>query len=192
MRIARRAGRLRRTLLALLLAAMPAVAATSVPWQAIAEGGHAIVFRHAIAPGTGDPPDFTLGDCSTQRNLSAAGREQARAMGERLRANGLDDLPVYTSRWCRCRDTARLLGLGEPQALPSLDSFFRNRERGPEQTRRTRAFLAERHDWTSAVLVTHQVNVTALTGVYPASGEGVVVRIGAGGDLEVVARVPPP
>lgn len=192
MGIARRAGRLPRALLALLLAAMPAVAAAGVPWQAIAEGGHAIAFRHAIAPGTGDPPDFTLGDCSTQRNLSAAGREQAHAMGERLRANGLDDLPVYTSRWCRCRDTARLLGLGAPQPLPSLDSFFRDRERGPEQTRRTRAFLAKRHDGTSVVLVTHQVNVTALTGVYPASGEGVVVRIGSDGELEVVARVPPP
>lgn len=184
--------RLRGLLLALLLTLAPGVAGAAVPWDAVAAGGHAVLFRHAIAPGTGDPDDFTLGDCRTQRNLSAAGREQARAIGEALRARGLEDPPVYTSRWCRSRDTAELLGFGEPQPLPALDSFFETRERRDAQTRAVRRFLAERRDGPTAVLVTHQVNITALTGVYPASGEGVVVRSEPDGSLNVVGRLAPP
>jgi len=179
-------------LAALLLLGNVTAGATEVAWRAVAEGGHALLFRHAIAPGTGDPPEFELGDCSTQRNLSAAGREQARAIGARLRAHGLTGLAVYTSRWCRSRDTARLLGLGEPRPLPALDSFFREGHRREQQTRALQRFLAQRRDGRSLVLVTHQVNITALTGVYPASGEGVVARIAADGSLTVVARLPPP
>jgi broad specificity phosphatase PhoE len=75
-------------------------------WRALASKGHFALLRHAIAPGTGDPPGFTLGDCDTQRNLSAEGRAQAERIGARLRENGIAAARVLSSQWCRCLDTA--------------------------------------------------------------------------------------
>ncbi len=83
-----------------------------------------LLMRHAAAPGIGDPPDFDLADCDTQRNLSEAGREQARGLGERLRAAGLEEIRVFAGPWCRNADTARLLGYGEPEILDALGSII--------------------------------------------------------------------
>jgi hypothetical protein len=83
-------------------------------WEALKSGGHAALMRHADAPGPGgDPPGFRLDDCSTQRNLSDAGRRQARARRRPVPERGIQGVPVYSSQWCRCLETARLLGLGE-------------------------------------------------------------------------------
>ena len=82
-------------------------------WAALRAGGHVALIRHALAPGTGDPAGFRVDDCATQRNLSPTGRAQARAIGERFRANGIDTAAVLSSQWCRCLDTARELALGE-------------------------------------------------------------------------------
>lgn len=177
----------------LLLAIMTAIAAASEPdWDRVRDGGHVILFRHAIAPGVGDPPEFRLDDCATQRNLSQAGRQQARAIGERLRQLGLESAPVHTSRWCRSRDTARELGLAPPRDLPALDSFFSRRERAEAQMRDLRDFLVRHRDGPTRILITHQVNITAATGVFPASGEGVLARVGEDGELQVRGRLPPP
>ena len=169
--------------------------------DAVAAGRAVIVMRHALAPGTGDPADFVRGDCATQRNLSDEGREQARAIGAGLReALGTDVADVYSSAWCRCLETGRLLGLGDVAPLPALDSFFRERDARDARTDAARDWIGERLDAAGegvrpAVLVTHQVNVTALTGVYPSSGEMVV--FGPPPDdptaaPEVLATVPPP
>lgn len=91
--------------------------------------GHFAIMRHALAPGTGDPRNFDLTDCSTQRNLSEAGREQAKAVGELLRKSGIEKAGVYSSQWCRCLDTATLLGLGPVTELPALNSFFQQPEK---------------------------------------------------------------
>ncbi|MCK6409580.1 MAG: histidine phosphatase family protein, partial [Thauera sp.] len=94
--------------LALLLSATTfAATAEEALWKALREGGHVALMRHAVAPGVGDPPGFRLDDCATQRNLSAAGRRQAQAIGERFRANGIATAAVFSSQWCRCLDTAR-------------------------------------------------------------------------------------
>lgn len=90
---------------------------------------HAALMRHATAPGSGDPDHFRLDDCTTQRNLSETGRAEARETGRLLRAAGLADALVLTSRWCRATDTARELDLGEVDPFPPLDSFFRDRSR---------------------------------------------------------------
>ena len=182
--------------------------ATAAAMAAVAAGEAVVIMRHALAPGTGDPPGFDVEDCATQRNLSAAGREQARRIGRRLAAAlGTDAAEVYSSAWCRCLETARLLGLGEVGRLPPLDSFFGERDRGPASTAALEAWIEQRltanrsardGEPVPAVLVTHQVNVTALTGVYPASGEAVVfgrpARDGTedpvGPALEVLARLP--
>lgn len=158
-------------------------------WRALRAGEAAVLMRHALAPGTGDPADFMLGDCTTQRNLSAAGRAQATAMGKRLRANGIDAARVYASQWCRCLDTARLLGLGTVEPFSGLSSFFRNRGAESERTAATLDLIQAqaRAGAPPLLLVTHQVNITALTEVFPASGEMVIVRP-AGGDTAARAQ----
>ncbi len=80
--------------------------------QAFEAPGTVAIMRHAIAPGTGDPSGFDIGDCSTQRNLDDRGRKQARKVGQAFRAAGIAVDRVLTSQWCRCRETARLLELG--------------------------------------------------------------------------------
>jgi phosphohistidine phosphatase SixA len=158
-------------------------------WTALAAGGHIAIMRHAVAPGTGDPPNFTLGDCTTQRNLSDGGRRQAVATGEAFRRRGVAVGRVLTSRWCRCRETAELLKLGPVEPYPVLDSFFGSRERGPGQTAALRAFVGESFDGPSMVLVTHQVNITALTDVFPASGEIVVIKPLGDGNFRVLGSI---
>lgn len=181
-----------RLLTLFLLLVSATCAAAAIPWDQVRDGGHVVLLRHALAPGTGDPPEFKLGDCNTQRNLSPVGREQARQIGDRLRALGLANAPVFTSQWCRCRDTARLLGLTPPSALPALNSFFGRSERRDEQMAALGRFLAGHRRGPTVVLVTHQVVITAATDVFPASGEAVVARILEDGDLEVVGRLPTP
>ena len=98
------------TLLALMLLGTSTFAEGD-SFQALRDGDHVLLLRHAIAPGFGDPAGIELDDCATQRNLSEEGRQQARAIGGRLRAEGLGDAAVYTSEWCRGRDTAEVEAL---------------------------------------------------------------------------------
>jgi len=148
---------------------------------------HILLMRHALAPGTGDPPQFRLGDCSTQRNLSPAGREQASRIGKRLRAAGLESTKIYSSQWCRSLDTARGLSIGPVAELPALNSFFRSPVREREQTQALREWIVSADLSRPVVLVTHQVNITALTGIFPAEGEIVFLRREQS-SLRVVAR----
>ena len=144
-------------------------------WQALRQGGHVVLFRHAIAPGGGDPATFRLGDCSTQRNLDEAGLRQARAIGAAFRQNEVPVARVLASRWCRSTETAEL-AFGSADPFPALDSFFQDRARGPGQTEATRVRIQTFEGPGNMVMVTHQVNITALTDIFPASGEGVVLR----------------
>lgn len=158
-------------------------------WAALKSGGHVALLRHALAPGTGDPANFTIGDCRTQRNLSDVGRAQAERIGERFRMNGIESARVFTSQWCRCVDTARHLALGPVTELPPLNSFFRNPDRGERQTRALKTWLKERDLSQPHVLVTHQVNITALTGIFPASGELIVLRKEENGTSTVIGTL---
>lgn len=158
-------------------------------WAALRRPGAVAVMRHALAPGTGDPPGFTLGDCSTQRNLDARGRAQARAIGAAFRAWDVTVERVLTSQWCRCRETAELLDLGAVEPLPALNSFFADRSTRVVQTRAPRAFLAELPPAARVVLVTHQVNIRALTGRFASSGEIVVLNRTGGGDVTVAGEI---
>lgn len=139
-------------------------------------GGWVMMMRHAqTEPGIGDPTGFRLDRCETQRNLSEAGRRQARAAGAALRAAGLVPSIVRSSAWCRCRDTADL-AFGRHEHWSALDSFFEARAREPGQTARVIAFARELRAPDNALLVTHQVNVVAAMGVSPAQGEIVAGR----------------
>jgi len=178
-------------LLAMVLYSSPAQSAEAdaALWKALRSGGHVVLLRHALAPGTGDPPGFRLGDCQTQRNLSMQGREQATRIGELFRNHGMQTARVFSSQWCRCLETARLLDLGPVEERPVLNSFFNDFSRRDPQTGELRGWLDELPLSEPVVLVTHQVNITALTGVYPASGELVIVRRGENGKLDVIGTI---
>ena len=153
-------------------------------------GDHVLLVRHAYAPGTGDPDEFRLGDCSTQRNLSDAGREQARAMGAWLRDRGIHSARLYSSQWCRCVETAELMGLGAVTPLPALNSFYERPQDRTPNLAALKDFLATlRPKEQPLILVTHQVTISALTGDFVASGEGVVVRVGRDGAVSPVRSV---
>jgi len=181
--------------LALLLAALlpGSAAAQEEGWAALRAGGTVALIRHARAPGTGDPPGFRLEECATQRNLSAQGREEARRLGQAFAERGVPTERVLSSRWCRALETARLAfgDLARPE--PALDSFFGDREDEPEQTAAVRRVISEWRDRSGVlVMVTHQVNITALTGVFPAEGEILVVRPAGAGGFALVGRIRTP
>lgn len=178
--------------LALLLLASPAGAQEAL-LRALAGGGHVALMRHALAPGSWDPPNFRLGDCATQRNLSETGRREARAIGRRLKQAGVAPGRVLSSPWCRCLETARLLELGPVQqsdALRQVEQDGSNRGAVAEAMRQLIAGLDR--SGPSAVMVTHQVTIAALTGVSTASGEIVVLKLEPFGGFSVAGKIPPP
>lgn len=177
----------------LLALPLPSGGAAAEPalWQALREGTAFAMMRHAIAPGVGDPAGFALGDCATQRNLSDRGRTQARDAGRAFRRNGVAAAAVFSSQWCRCLETARLLGLGPVMELDLLNSFFGETGTGAPQTRALTAWLADRRGEAPLVLVTHQVNITALVGRGASSGEIVFVTRGRDGRFTVLGAFIP-
>lgn len=176
------------------LATVPALALALAQdtgfWTLLREGGCVLLMRHAqTTPGVGDPPSFTLGDCSTQRNLSEAGREQARKVAAAFLRERVKVDQVRSSAWCRCVDTA-MLAFKKNTVWTPLNSFFGTDEREMS----TRDVLDAVQGWQAPrnmALVTHQVNITALTGQNPAMGEILLTRpasAGSGTPLRVVAR----
>jgi len=175
-----------RTLLVIMLLWWP-VALMAGDTEAMKQPGVVALMRHALAPGTGDPARFELGDCSTQRNLDARGREQARRTGAALRAVGVRFDVVWTSQWCRTRDTATLVDMGRVQEKPSLNSFFAGRGNRAAQTEATLELITNMPEDSRLLIVTRQVNIRALTGFGVASGEIIFTRRTPGG-LEPVGR----
>ena len=177
-------------------AGAPATAANSMPgadvWRLLRGGGHVILLRHAATvPGIGDPPGFALGQCSTQRNLSQAGRADAKKIGQALQTQGIPIGAVLSSRWCRCLDTARL-AFGRAEPAPMLDSMFRDGAgASQEKMRQMRAYLSALKPGGNTVMVTHDVNIRALVSQYVGQGEMVVAAIEPGGALRVVALLTP-
>ena len=153
-----------------------------------------LLLRHAIAPGVGDPANFKIGDCSTQRNLSEEGRAQAKAIGAWLKSAKIRVARVESSRWCRSIDTARLMGIGKVRENPNLDSLFNTDD--PISDPRTAAtkelILKHRNQKGLLVLVFHQINIMALVGNGVTSGEGVLVRAKRSGELKVMGLSPVP
>ncbi len=158
-------------------------------WSAL-RAGAIVLLRHAQAPGGGDPAEFRLDDCTTQRNLDQAGRAQARRIGARFRSESIRSGKVLASQWCRTRETAELAFPGQVATEPSFNSFFQDRERAGPQTGEARALLMRWSGPGALVIVTHQVNITALTGMVPAQGEGIVLRRD-GQEMRVIGRIRP-
>ncbi|MGJ7492503.1 histidine phosphatase family protein [Variovorax sp. ZT4R33] len=143
--------------------------------ETLRRGRCALLLRHAgTTAGIGDPPGFTLERCNTQRNLSEEGRAQAQRIGAWFDAKRLKPAAVRTSAWCRCRDTAQL-AFAQALHWAPLDSTFENRSLTPAATQALRSALAALPAGRFEVWVTHQVNITALTGEFVQMGEGLVV-----------------
>ena len=182
--------------LALPLAPGPTVQATTTTSteQSIAllrQGGCVVAFRHALAPGTFDPPQFKLGDCNTQRKLSDEGREQARRMGAWFKQHTLVPAAVRSSPWCRCVDTA-MLAFGNATPWPALGSPRGATEGTNQQSLQSlrQALLRLRGQrGRFEAWVTHMFVLSDLVQTNTASGEGLVLQADAAGAPVVLARL---
>ena len=162
----------------LLFLALPAQASEPL-WALLKGGGQVVLIRHTITtPGVGDPPGMRLEDCSTQRNLTDAGRRHARRIGEEFRARGIPVARVVSSPWCRCLETARLAFDKEAEVSTALSNLFGRPENRETQLREMRAMVATKPSGGNLVLVTHGSTIAALTGISPDTGEMVVLSQG--------------
>ena len=144
--------------------------------EALNTTGTVIMIRHALAPGFGDPSNFRVDDCSTQRNLDDRGRQQSQAIGQEFRQLNYSAPIVYSSPWCRCLDTARLMQIGPVTAFQGLGSFFEGHVDRSQSLKALSAKLSAiaKEQMQPAVMVTHQVVISAITGLGTSSGEAIL------------------
>ena len=148
--------------------------------------GNVLLIRHALAPGFGDPQNFDLNNCSTQRNLDGEGREQAFRIGEKIKAARIKFSKIYSSQWCRCLETAENMNLGEITVEPGLNSFFQGIVPKDKTLDRLRKRLESVEAKQELVLmITHQVTITAVTGITVSSGGAVAFNTNSGESREV-------
>ena len=154
--------------------------------EALKKSDAVLLMRHALAPGIGDPAGYKLQDCKTQRNLDATGRAQAQKTGLWLKAQGVNDAIVFTSAWCRCKETAENLAFSMPMLEPSLNSFFDDMRQGPQSNLNLQKFIGNQlkiKGEKALILVTHHVNIAAFTGENVGSGDMVLAKVNSAGKM---------
>jgi len=179
-----------RFLLSVLLcfAVTPAMA-TEAAWALLREGGRVVLLRHAMAPGNGDPANFDVEKCSTQRNLSARGRQQAEKIGALFAARVGNPEKVLSSRYCRARDTARIAFEDSPiEAFEPLDQLPADESAATAANDQVIDIVRDFTGQGNLVLVTHLENIRSVTGVSPREGEAVIVALSESG-LRVLGRI---
>ena len=140
------------------------------------EDGEKLIFiRHAYAPGSGDPNNFNLNDCSTQRNLSYDGRKQAKYIGEFFTKNKIKIDKVFSSEWCRCKETA-LIAFKEFSTKNFLNSFYsqKHEKNRDKQIKELNNYVKQFKSKKNLILVTHYVLISDVLNYAPSSGEIVV------------------
>lgn len=173
----------------LLLAVLPARAQAPDVYALLRQPGHVAFLRHAATPGGyGDPPNYRLDDCATQRPLVDAGRDQARRTRAAFAANGVVFDRVLTSPWCRCKETAELVIGREAEVMHALANLVGRSEHRDAQVTALKAYMAGLGN-ARALFVTHGIVISALVGINPAEGEMVIMKVGAGGTPTVVGRL---
>ena len=174
--------------MAVVAALLPRAAdADEALWRLLKGGGQVVMIRHAKTDGYfGDPPGFRLDDCSTQRNLVDAGREDARRIGRTFTARSIPVELVLSSQWCRCLDTARL-AFGRVEPWRPLQAAPRDTERLAEIRERVGSWRGP----GTLVLVSHNITIRAATGESLAEGELLVLTPGGGSTFRVAGRVLP-
>ena len=165
-----------------------AVHATDALWEGLRAPGSVVVLRHSYAPGSFDPPDARLDDCSTQRNLDENGRAQAGRIGDAFRQHGIAVGTVLSSPRCRCLDTARL-AFGQAQSWGVLQGALRDRDLRQRLVAEIRKVIATHRDGPPLVLVTHGSVVSDLTGLNVPMGAFVVLRRAADGSHAVLGQL---
>jgi broad specificity phosphatase PhoE len=168
--------------------AVPAADATEAIWEALRTPGSVVIMRHSYAPGGFDPPTARLDDCSTQRNLDATGRAQARRVGETFRRHGIVVGAILSSPRCRCLDTARL-AFGPPESWDVLQGALNDAPRREQQLVAIRQRIADHESGPPLVLVTHGSVVSDLTGLDVRMGAFVVLRHVPGGRHAVAGQL---
>ena len=140
--------------------------------------GYLLMIRHAKAPGFGDPSNIKIGDCSTQRNLNNEGKLQATKTGEVLKQNNIQASAIFSSQWCRCLETAKLLDMGEVKELSSLNSFFEKTQNKEPNLKALKSFInSQDTNKKLIIMVTHQVTISAISGEYVSSGDGILLKL---------------
>jgi broad specificity phosphatase PhoE len=182
-------------LLVVITVALAGVAEASEPlWVLLKGGAQVVLIRHAITtPGVGDPAGFKLEDCATQRNLTEAGRRDARRLGETFRVRGVPVGRVLSSPWCRCLETARL-AFGKAEVSTPLSNLYGRPDASVPQVRQMEALIGAwrpEGEGGNLVLVSHGSTILALTGVSLAPAEIVVVTPRPGEKFTVAGRLSP-
>jgi len=156
--------------------------------------GYVLLIRHALAPGVGDPANFQVNDCTTQRNLSDEGRQDAKEIGQWLTKQKVKILRVESSRWCRAKETAQLLNIGKVVLNKNLDSLFEETDllTHPQTVNIKKRIVSHRSTRGLLVFVGHFVNFQAVAGVSLDSGEGVLLRANSKGEIKVSGYTPSP
>jgi phosphohistidine phosphatase SixA len=154
--------------------------------------GYVLLLRHTLAPGVADPENFKLDDCSTQRNLSQVGRDDAKSVGQWLKRLDIKIARVESSRWCRAKETAQLLDIGKVRLNSNLDSLLQSKDpvKAIQTVRVKKQIVDYRNKSGLLVLVGHYINIGAVTGVGVESGEGVLVKADSKGVLKIVGYTP--
>jgi len=144
--------------------------------EEIKRGNKVILIRHALAPGTGDPNDFSIEDCKTQRNLNKVGIEQSKKIGKIFKDNKISIDTVLSSEWCRCKDTAyyAFREFKEFSALNSTFSFPYNENETRQVKEIEKYLMSWKGEGKNLILVTHLSIITAITNAVPSSGEIVI------------------
>lgn len=176
---------LSRIVLSLALSMFGAALATASELSvALKKPDYVLLIRHALAPGFGDPSGYNLQNCKTQRNLDSKGREQAQRIGLWLKNQGVNQALVFSSAWCRCKETAEKLDFGQPVHEASLNSFFDDMRQGPQSNAKLQKFIANQlkiKQGQALILVTHHVNIAEFMGQNIGSGDMALVKVDANG-----------
>lgn len=178
---------LRIIVAALILSFAADAKATEAGWALLREGEHVVLLRHAMAPGAADPANFDIEKCSTQRNLSERGRQQARKIGALFAARAASTGQVFTSPYCRTRETASL-AFGSAEVLDALNPPSSDEEVRKEQLKAIEDTVRDYSGSGNLVLVTHLETIQALTGQSAREGEAVIVAPGENG-LRILGRI---
>ena len=139
------------------------------------DGGKLIFIRHAYAPGSGDPDNFNLNDCSTQRNLSKEGKKQAKYIGEFFKNKKIKVDKVLSSEWCRCKETA-VIAFSDYKTESFLNSFFSDKFRKNKdlQIKNLKSYIDKWDKKKNLILITHYVVILEILDYAPSSGEIVI------------------
>ena len=155
-------------------------------WGLLKEGNKIVFIRHSLAPGGGDPSNFNLTKCSTQRNLNQTGINQSKKIGELFKKNKVPIDKILSSQWCRCKDTA-FHAFSNYKTFNGLNSFYSKKfyKNKSKQIKKLKNFIKNSDNDTNLVLVTHYVVILELLGVGPESGEIII----SNKNYEIIDRI---